>query len=76
MKCGYYCNGYCFWNGDTGEVCDKIAYGTHKRIKDGYCPKEQNAPGGAKNGNITGYERLPHTKADRAGVLPFNGCKR
>lgn len=42
MKCGYYCNGYCFWNGDTGEVCDKIAYGTHKRIKDGYCPKEQN----------------------------------
>lgn len=42
MKRGYYCNGYCFWNGDTGEVCDKIAYGTHKRIKDGYCPKEQN----------------------------------
>lgn len=42
MKCGYYCDGYCFWNGDTGEVCDKIAYGTHKRIKDGYCPKEQN----------------------------------
>ena len=42
MKCGYYCNGYCFWNGDTGEVCDKIAYGTHKRIKAGYGPKEQN----------------------------------
>lgn len=42
MKCSYYCDGYCFWNGDTGEVCDKIAYGTHKCIKDGYCPKEQN----------------------------------
>lgn len=40
MRCSYYCNGYCFWNGDTGEVCDKIAFGTHKRIKDGYCPKE------------------------------------
>lgn len=42
MKCSYYCDGYCFWNGDIGEVCDKIAYGTHKRIKDGYCLKEQN----------------------------------
>ena len=42
MKCSYYCNGYCFWNGDTGAVCDKIAYGTHKCIKDGYCPKGQN----------------------------------
>lgn len=21
-KCYYYCDGYCFWNGDRGEVCD------------------------------------------------------
>lgn len=42
MRCSYYCDGYCFWNGDTGEVCDKIAWGTHKAIKDGYCPKEES----------------------------------
>ncbi len=42
MRCYYYCNGYCFWNGDTGEVCDKIMFGTHRRRKDGYCPREES----------------------------------
>lgn len=31
--CYYYCDGYCFWNGDTGEVCD-----TGDNRHDGYCP--------------------------------------
>lgn len=32
-RCHYYCNGYCFWNGDTGEVCD-----TGNNSHEGYCP--------------------------------------
>lgn len=36
-KCSYFCDGYCFWNGDTGEVCD-----TYNNAHDGYCPKEEN----------------------------------
>ena len=31
--CYYYCDGYCFWNGDTGEVCDTL-----DNSHDGYCP--------------------------------------
>lgn len=33
-KCNHYCNGYCFYNGDTGEICD-----TDNNQYDGYCPK-------------------------------------
>ena len=40
MRCYYYCDGYCFYHGDRGYVCDKIAWGTGKAIKGGYCPKE------------------------------------
>jgi hypothetical protein len=40
MRCSEYCAGYCFYHGDTGEVCDKIAWGTNRIIKDGFCPKE------------------------------------
>lgn len=36
-RCHYFCNGYCFWYGDTGEVCD-----TNNNQHDGYCPKEEN----------------------------------
>ena len=32
-RCYYYCDGYCFWNGDTGAVCD-----TDNNRHDGYCP--------------------------------------
>ncbi len=42
MKCSNYCDGYCFYHGDTGEVCDKIEWGTMKKIKDGYCPREED----------------------------------
>lgn len=42
MSCSYYCNGYCFWHGDTGEVCDKMEFGSRKRRNDGYCPAEEN----------------------------------
>lgn len=38
--CYNYCDGYCFYHGDTGEVCDKIQQGTLKHRKDGYCPME------------------------------------
>lgn len=31
-KCRYYCGGYCFWNGDSGEVCD-----TSNNAHEGYC---------------------------------------
>lgn len=31
--CYYYCDGYCFYYGDTGEVCD-----TGNNAHDGYCP--------------------------------------
>lgn len=34
-KCNYYCNGYCFYHGDTGEVCD-----TNNNEHEGYCVKE------------------------------------
>ena len=43
MRCFYYCDGYCFYPGDRGYVCDKIAWGTGKAIKGGYCPKENDA---------------------------------
>lgn len=36
-KCHYYCAGYCFWNGDTGEVCD-----TDNNRHDGYCPMQES----------------------------------
>lgn len=36
-KCNFYCDGYCFWDGDTGEVCD-----TDNNSHDGYCPKEES----------------------------------
>lgn len=36
-NCFYYCFGYCFWNGDTGEVCD-----TDNNQHEGYCPREEN----------------------------------
>lgn len=36
-KCYYYCGGYCFWNGDTGEVCD-----TGNNAYEGYCPKVES----------------------------------
>lgn len=36
-KCNYYCNGYCFYHGDTGEVCD-----TNNNEHYGYCPKEDD----------------------------------
>lgn len=36
-KCYYYCGGYCFWNGDTGEVCD-----TGNNAHEGYCPKVES----------------------------------
>lgn len=36
-KCYYYCGGYCFWNGDRGEVCD-----TDDKSHEGYCPAEEN----------------------------------
>lgn len=42
MKCSNYCDGYCFYHGDTGEVCDKIEWGTHRKIKDVYCPMEKD----------------------------------
>lgn len=32
-KCYYFCDGYCFWFGDTGHVCD-----TDNNRHDGYCP--------------------------------------
>lgn len=35
--CRYYCDGYCFWNGDTGRVCD-----TDNNAHDGYCPKAES----------------------------------
>ena len=40
MRCHYYSDGYCFYNGDTGEECDRIEFGTNKEIRHGYCPKE------------------------------------
>lgn len=36
-KCYYFCDGYCFWNGDTGYVCD-----TNNNQHDGYCPMEES----------------------------------
>lgn len=36
-RCHYYCNGYCFWNGDTGEVCD-----TGNNSHEGYCPMAES----------------------------------
>lgn len=36
-RCYYFCAGYCFYNGDTGEVCD-----TNNNQNDGYCPMEEN----------------------------------
>lgn len=36
-RCYYYCDGYCFWNGDTGEVCD-----TDNNRHDGYCPMRES----------------------------------
>lgn len=42
MRCPYYHDSYCFYHGDTGEVCDKISWGTGKRIPDGYCPREMD----------------------------------
>lgn len=39
-KCPNYCNGYCFFHGDTGEVCDCIT-ASGKRIA-GFCPLEEH----------------------------------
>ena len=36
-RCHYYCDGYCFWHGDTGEVCD-----TNNNEHDGYCPMRES----------------------------------
>ena len=36
-RCYYYCDGYCFWNGDTGAVCD-----TGNNMHEGYCPMEES----------------------------------
>ena len=36
-SCSYSCNGYCFWHGDTGEVCD-----TNNNSHEGYCPMEES----------------------------------
>lgn len=36
-KCHYFCDGYCFWNGDIGEVCD-----TNNNSHDGYCPMAES----------------------------------
>lgn len=36
-KCYYFCDGYCFWYGDRGEICD-----TNNNQHDGYCPAEEN----------------------------------
>lgn len=38
-KCTYYCNGYCFFHGDTGHVCDCITADGRKR--DGFCPMRE-----------------------------------
>lgn len=38
-KCMHYCNGYCFFHGDTGHVCDCISISGKKR--DGYCPMRE-----------------------------------
>lgn len=32
-KCYYFCDGYCFWYGDNGYICD-----TDNNRHDGYCP--------------------------------------
>ena len=37
-RCYYFCEGYCFWNGDTGEVCD-----TNNNQHDGYCHMEESS---------------------------------
>lgn len=36
-RCPHYCNGYCFWRGDTGEVCD-----TGNNSHEGYCPMAES----------------------------------
>lgn len=36
-KCHYFCDGYCFWHGDMGYVCD-----TNNNQHDGYCPMEES----------------------------------
>ena len=36
-KCFYYCNGYCFYYGDTGLICD-----TDNNEHAGYCPKKED----------------------------------
>ena len=37
ILCSYFCNGYCFWNGDSGEVCDTL-----NNSREGYCPMEES----------------------------------
>lgn len=36
--CPYYTDGYCFWNDDSGRVCDT----DDGRFTDGYCPQEDD----------------------------------
>lgn len=36
-KCSYFCDGYCFWGGDNGHVCD-----TNNNQHDGYCPMAES----------------------------------
>lgn len=42
MKCYYYCHGRCRWHGDSQELCKRIERITHRKIKGGYCPKEEH----------------------------------